>query len=308
MEIIAGTTQFKLNRETAVAIGKFDGLHIGHRKLLDEILACKKNGLAACVFTFDPPPAVLFGIGDGKELMTREEKRYFLERIGVDILIEFPLTHQSAATEAEVFIEQLLVKQMNARFIAAGRDLSFGAGGRGNAVLLQKRATQYAYQVKIIDKVWLDNIEISSTYVRELVEKGKMQQVEKFLGMPYTIIGKVVHGNRIGRTVGIPTVNLLPPAGKMMPPCGVYFSSVLYNGKCYCGISNVGYKPTVASERILGIETYLYDFDSEIYGEEIQVCIHEFKRPEQKFESLEQLVAQMQEDIEAGRHRGESIL
>ena len=307
MEIIAGTTQFKLNRKTAVAIGKFDGLHIGHRRLLEEILAYQKDGLAACVFTFDPPPSVLFGTGDGKELMTREEKRCFLKQIGVDILIEFPLTHQSAAMEAEVFIAQLLVKQMNARFIAAGSDLSFGAGGRGNAVLLQERAPQYDYLVKIIDKVWLDNIEISSTYVRKLVEKGKMQQAEKFLGMPYTIIGKVVHGNRIGRTVGMPTVNLLPPAGKMMPPCGVYFSSVLYNGKYYRGISNVGYKPTVASEQNLGIETYLYDFDSEIYGEEIQVCLHEFKRPEQKFESLEQLVAQMHEDIEAGRHWDKSV-
>lgn len=136
MEIIAGTTDFYLEKDTAVAIGKFDGVHLGHRRLLEEILNKKKNGLAACVFTFDPTPAVLFGLSDGKELTTREEKRRLFEHLGIDILIEFPLTKETAATEPERFVTEILAKQMNTRFVAAGEDLSFGKNGAGNAELL----------------------------------------------------------------------------------------------------------------------------------------------------------------------------
>ena len=132
MEIIAGTTDFYLEKDTAVAIGKFDGVHLGHRRLLEEILNKKKNGLAACVFTFDPTPAVLFGLSDGKELTTREEKRRLFEHLGIDILIEFPLTKETAATEPERFVTEILAKQMNTRFVAAGEDLSFGKNGAGN--------------------------------------------------------------------------------------------------------------------------------------------------------------------------------
>lgn len=300
MEIIADTTQFYLERDTAVAIGKFDGLHIGHRRLLDEILEQKKNGLAACVFTFDPAPAVLFGASDGRELMTREEKRAQLERMGVDILVEFPLSMQTAAIEPEVFVSEILAKQMNVRFIAAGTDLSFGAKGRGNAELLQQKAGEFDYQVKTIDKVKYGDREISSTYVREQVEAGNMLLVEQLLGRPYTIMGTVVHGNRIGRTLGMPTVNVLPPENKLMPPCGVYYSRVWHRGKRYCAISNVGYKPTVTNERVMGVEAYIYDFHEEIYGEEIEIGLLEFRRPEQKFAGLEELKKQLAMDIEAG--------
>ena len=300
MEIIADTTQFYLKRETAVAIGKFDGLHIGHRRLLDEILEQKKNGLAACVFTFDPAPAVLFGLSDGKELTPREEKRVLLERMGVDILIEFPLTAETAAMPPEDFVTEILVKQMNVRFIAAGTDLSFGAGGKGNAGLLEKMAGESEYEVKTIEKVRFGGKEISSTYVREQVEAGNMLLTEQLLGRPYTFIGKVVHGNRIGRTIGMPTVNLLPAASKLVPPNGVYYSGVLYHGKRYRAISNVGYKPTVTEERVLGVESYLYDFHEEIYDKEIEVSLYEFKRPEKRFDSLEDLKEQLVQDISAG--------
>lgn len=300
MEIITDTKKMNLNRETAVAIGKFDGLHLGHRRLLHEILDQKQKGLAACVFTFDPAPAVLFGHSDGRELMTKEEKRAILERMGVDILIEFPLTMQTAAIPAETFVAEILVKQMHVRFIAAGTDLSFGAGGKGDAALLKEMGKDCDFQVKTIEKVRLGEQEISSTYVREQLEAGNMMLVERLLGRPYTITGTVVHGNRLGRTLGMPTVNLLPPASKLMPPCGVYYSSVLYQGKRYRAISNVGYKPTVTDERVMGVETYLYDFHSDIYGEEIEVSLHEFKRPEKKFRCLDDLKEQLMQDINEG--------
>ncbi len=300
LEIIAGTSDFYLERETAAAIGKFDGVHIGHRRLLEEILDRKRDGLAACVFTFDPAPAVFFGMSDGKELTTREEKRMLFERMGVDILIEFPMTAATAAMSPESFVKEVLAERMEARFVAAGSDLSFGAKGAGNAALLKSMAKSLEFEVKIIDKVCFQEREISSTYVREQVEAGNMAQVERLLGMPYPVAGKVVPGMHLGRTLGFPTVNLLPGENKLLPPNGVYFSRVCLQGKRYRAVSNVGYKPTVAEERILGVESYLYDFDREVYGEDAEVYLLAFRRPEKRFDSVEALKAQLAEDIAAG--------
>ena len=190
MEIIAGTTDFYLEKDTAVAIGKFDGVHLGHRRLLEEILNKKKNGLAACVFTFDPTPAVLFGLSDGKELTTREEKRRLFEHLGIDILIEFPLTKETAATEPERFVTEILAKQMNTRFVAAGEDLSFGKNGAGNAELLEKMAPHLGFCVRTIEKIEVDGIEVSSTYIRKLVEEGKPSAYETFIGTFPTEMGR----------------------------------------------------------------------------------------------------------------------
>lgn len=301
MEIIAGTTDFLIERETAVAIGKFDGVHIGHRRLLEEITAKKNKGLAACVFTFDPAPAVLFGKSDGKELTTKDEKRSLLERIGVDILVEFPLDLTSAAMPPQEFAKEVLTRQMNAAFVAAGTDLSFGAGGRGNARMLSELGQSLGFNVKTIEKVCIDGLEISSSLIRECVEKGEMRTAERFLGIPYPVMGRVQHGNRIGRTLGFPTVNLVPDAQKLLPPSGVYVSDVIYRGEKYNAISNVGCKPTVMDEHIMGVETYLYNFDNEIYDEDIEVYLKEFKRPERKFENLDALKAQLDYDIESMR-------
>lgn len=300
MEIIANTTDFNLNRETAVAIGKFDGVHIGHRRLLEEILKQKQQGLAAVVFTFDPPPSVYFGSTDGKVLTTREEKRVIFEQMGVDTLIEFPLNAQTAAMDAQKYVEQVLVDQMKVRFVAAGSDLSFGAKGAGDGILLQKMGRELGFCVQLIDKVCFGEMEVSSTYVRSQVEAGNMLLTQQLLGMPYTFWGKVVHGNRIGRTLGMPTVNLQPQQDKLIPPFGVYFSHVIYGGNRYKAISNVGYKPTVTQERILGVESYLYEFRDMIYGEDIQVSLLEYRRPEYRFDSLEALKAQLVKDIQAG--------
>lgn len=300
MEIIAGTSDFNLKVRTAAALGKFDGIHIGHRRLLEEIIERKKEGLAACVFTFDPAPAVLFGGSDSRELTTREEKRVLFERMGVDILIEFPLTLETAAMEPEVFAEEVLANRMQVEFLAAGSDLSFGNKGRGDAALLQRLGPELGFSVEIIDKVCLEGRQVSSTCVRVQVEAGNMELVERLLGMPYMIAEEVVTGNRLGRTIGFPTVNVLPGKNKLLPPNGVYFSEVRCRGKIYRAISNVGYKPTVTEERVMGVESYLYDFDQEVYGEPIEVYLLAFRRPEQQFENVEVLKAQLKEDIAAG--------
>lgn len=301
MQFITGRTHFKLGEKSAVAIGKFDGIHRGHKRLLQEILACKAQGLLAVVFTFDPPASSFFAGKQIRELTTREEKRRRFAKMGVDVLIEFPLNYETAAIKPEQFIKEVLVENMNMRFIAAGTDLSFGAKGAGNAALLQSFAERYGYRVDIIDKITENGREISSTYLREEVEKGSMEAAATLLGEPYRITGEVVHGKKLGRTIGMPTVNLLPEQQKLLPPNGVYYSMVNFGGRLLNGITNIGYKPTVSEERRIGVETYLYDFEEEIYGQEVEVSLLHYKRPEIRFDGVEALKAQMQQDIREGR-------
>lgn len=300
MEMIQGTTDFQLYTESAVAIGKFDGVHVGHRRLLEEIIEQKKNGLQACVFTFDPAPAVLFGLSDGKELTEKSVKREIFALMGVDVLIEFPLTLETAAIAPEVFVSEILADRMQACFIAAGADISFGAGGAGDMKLLREMSENLGFQVKLVEKVCVDGVEVSSSYIRRQVEQGNMELAERLLGAPYLVSGSVVHGNRVGRTLGFPTVNLLPGENKLLPPNGVYYSKVYYGGRNYPAISNVGCKPTVTKEGTVGVESYLYDFDSDIYGQEIKVELLSFRRPERRFADAEALKSQLQEDIAAG--------
>lgn len=301
MQIIHDTTEFHIEEKTAVAIGKFDGIHRGHQKLLSCILKKKEEGMKAVVFTFHPSASVFFGQTVGGELTTREEKRSYFEKLGIDILIEFPLNIQTAATPPENFVREILVKKMNAGFIAAGNDLSFGCRGEGNSELLQHMSHALGFQIQIIDKVLCENREISSTYVREMVEQGDMQKVRELLGRYYSFEGQVELGNRLGRRLGMPTINLYPRKEKLLPPKGVYYSKLLFEGCTYPGITNIGFKPTVSNSQMVSVETYLYDFDRDIYGKEIITELLQFKRPEQKFQDVEHLKLQMQKDIEEGR-------
>ena len=300
MKIISDTLDFKLNNCTAVAIGKFDGVHLGHRMLMSMLLDKKKEGLLSCVFTFDPSPAVLFGFSDGKELTTREEKRRIFEKMGIDVLVEFPLSRESAAIPAEDFVRDYLADRLQAKWIVAGEDVSFGARGAGNAEMLRQLSGELGFQVSTITKLTVGEQLISSSYVRELVEAGELHRVREFLGNSYTILGEVSHGKKLGRTIGMPTINVLPEEGKLLPPAGVYYSSVIHNGITYKAISNVGYKPTVTNERVMGVESYLFDFEGDLYGEEVLIRLHSFKRPEMKFDSVEALKEQMHRDKEEG--------
>ncbi len=302
MQIIQGTTEFHISQVSAVAIGKFDGIHLGHRRLLEQLIDHKSEDVSAVVFTFDPSPADFFSGRKLPELSTREEKRAYFERLGVDILIEYPLTKESAGIDPVEFIRKVLCEQLQTRYIIAGEDVSFGAGGRGNAQLLKEHSKEYGYQVELIEKVCVDGQTISSTLIRSKVSAGEMGDVREMLGEAYPVTGIICHGRQLGRTIGMPTVNLLPEGSKLLPPNGVYYSEVELEDRIYEGISNIGYKPTVTQEHVLGVETYLYDFAQDVYGKMITVRLLDFKRPEMKFAGVDELKSQMASDIAEGRY------
>lgn len=301
MELICETTDFHIKGKTAVAIGKFDGIHQGHLELLSHILRQKKQGRKAAVFTFYPSATSFFGKKDEKELTTRDEKRQLFEQMGIDVLIEFPLNPLTAGISPENFVKDILVNRMNAAFVCAGSDVSFGKGGKGNRELLEHMGEENGFCVEVIPKVYDGNRVISSTYVREEVEQGHMEKAMQLLGRPYSFWGTVENGNHLGRTLGFPTLNLYPKAEKMLPPRGVYLSGVCVGEKHYFGVTNIGSKPTVQQRDKISVETYVYDFDEEIYGQEIGVELLAFRRAEKKFQSVDELQQQIKKDLEDGK-------
>lgn len=301
MQIISTLEKINIKENTAVAIGKFDGIHLGHRLLLNELLKQKENGLSTVVFTFNPSPSVFFGLSDEYMLTTDEEKRELLEKLGIDYLIEFPFDKNTAAMEPEYFIADYLVSKIKAKYIIAGDDMSFGKGGKGNIDLLISKSKECGYEAKKISKISIDNNIVSSTLIRSFVSEGKMEKFREYTGEEYSIKGVVVHGRKLGRTLGFPTINIFPDEYKLLPPNGVYYSKVLYNGISYDAISNIGTKPTVSQDETKSIETHLYNFNEDIYGKELRVYLLSFKRPEQKFASVSELKAVLSNDISDGK-------
>ena len=303
MEVITNLEEVKIDQKTALAIGKFDGIHMGHQKIIMALAAKRKEGYKTVIFTFNPSPATLFSGKQIPELTTTSEKRRYFEKMDViDYLVEFPLTFESAAIEPDIFIKDILVGKLNVGFIAAGEDVSFGNKGLGDYKLLEKEAAVYGYEIDIIDKVqFADGRPISSTYVREAIANGNMGKARKLLGTPYYVSGVITHGKSLGHTIGVPTVNIIPEKSKLLPPNGVYYSYVILDGKTYKGMTNIGYKPTVSDEKQLGVETYIYDFDQDIYGKFMEVELLSYRRSEKHFDGIDALISQMQSDIEAGR-------
>ena len=301
MQIITSLDNIKLKIPSAVAIGKFDGIHLGHRQLLGKIIAKKQEGMKAVVFTFNPSPAVLFSGVKEKELTSVEEKRRIFENLGIDILVEFPLTYETAATPKELFVSEILVEKLNAKYIAAGTDLSFGKKGEGNSEFLVQKGKELDFCVDIIDKIAYKGEIISSTLVRKAISEGDVKKAHFMLGSPYFVQGIVVKGNQLGRTIGFPTVNVTAQEDKLLPPNGVYKTEVTLGERVYEAITNVGCKPTVTDSKQIFIESYLYQFSENIYGEEIKVHFLEFMRKEQKFNTIEELKIQLQKDMQLGQ-------
>lgn len=298
METITGTKEFQIEVPTVVTIGKFDGRHKGHQKLLQQMLKLREQyGYRTAVFTFDMAPA---GVVTGKAptvITTNQERRNNMEKTGMDYLVEYPFDQSVAHMTPEDFVASILVGKMHARAIVAGTDCGFGYRRAGNAELLKALAPKYGYQAIIIEKEQDEHRDISSTYVREELDRGNIEKANELLGEPYAIHGIVVHGNHIGGSVlGFPTANILPPPEKHLPPFGVYVSRVLVDGAYYGGVTNIGRKPTIHGENPIGAETFIMGLEENLYGKNIEIQLLNFERPEQKFATLEELKARIELD------------
>ena len=285
---------------SSVTLGKFDGLHRGHQKLINLIRREQGEKNRSVIFTFDVSPRSYILHSPPKYLLTYEERRELAENLGVDILAECPFTEALMHMEPEDFVKEYLAERLHARYLAVGPDFRFGYQRRGTPELLKELGRTYGFRTEIVEKEKYKGRDISSTFVREELEKGHIEEVNQLLGYTYFTKGEIVHGRQLGRTTGIPTANLIPPVIKKLPPNGVYITESLIQGKTYQGITNIGYKPTV-KENFLGVETYLFSCNADLYGQEAEVRFYRYLRPEIKFSSLEELKCQMLKDIEEGK-------
>lgn len=303
MEYIKQSITFEIKEPTVLSLGKFDGLHRGHELLMKYMLEKKKQqrGLKAVVFTFDIPPGEQIKGMRPKVLTVNQEKEKLFESIGIDYLIECPFTAEIMCMEPEVFVETI-VKNLNVKYLVVGKDFHFGHNRRGDYRMLQKYARECGYEVKVVDKIQENGRDISSTFIREEIAAGNIEKANLLLGYEFFVEGMVLHGERLGRSVlGIPTINLLPPEEKLLPPSGVYVTVIECDGIRYQGITNVGCKPTIEGKHPIGVETHLFDVSENMYGKEVRVSFLHRVREEQKFDSLESLKAHMEQDIRYGK-------
>lgn len=300
MEYIKGL-DYRINEPVVLSIGKFDGLHRGHEKLMGEIARKKKEGLKAVVFTFDIPPKKEVLQKETTVLTTNAERMHLFEQIGIDYLIECPFTEEIMHMPAENFLE-MIVERFSVKCIVAGTDCHFGYQRKGDYIMLQNMSKELGYEAIIIEKMQYHGEDISSTFIRKEVEQGNMELVNELLGYSYFVKGEIVHGNEIGRTIGIPTANIQPDKDKLLPPYGVYIVEVKLDedDTIYQGITNIGVKPTIAGIYPIGVETYIYDFSKDIYGKHMTVSFLKRVRPEIKFSNIEELKEQMDKDLKYG--------
>lgn len=300
MKYISNTTDFYIEEETVISLGKFDGIHRGHELLMEHLSMKKEEGLAAVVFTFDIPPRKNVSGTETKVLTTNQEKRHIFEDLGVDYLVECPFTTDIMCMEAEDFIEKI-VRQLHVKCVVVGADFHFGHNRRGDYRMLQKFSKPLGYEVVVVKKITEDARDISSTFVREEIIKGNIEKANHLLGYRYFVTDVVKHGNQIGRTIGIPTINQVPPKDKLLPPNGVYITEVFIDDNRYRGITNVGCKPTIEGENPIGVETHLLEFKEDVYDKLVTVEFLCRVREERKFTSIDALKEQMQNDIAFGR-------
>lgn len=288
-------------QHTCVTIGKFDGVHLGHRLLLEKLSSQKqKTGQKSVVFTFDFHPGLFFGRSEAL-LYTVQEKRALLESCGVDVLIAYPFTKKTSAMEAEDFISDLLVGKLGASFIVVGEDNHFGHNRRGDVEMLAQYQKSLGYELCVCKKVQYAGEAVSSTRIRQTILQGNMEDAGRMLGGAYHITGVVEHGKSLGRTLGFPTINLRVPKEKLLPPNGVYMTRTRLNEGIFCGVTNVGVRPSVGTEEIPWVETYLLDYRGDCYGQTATVEFLHFVRREEKFGSLDELRIQIAKDEEACR-------
>jgi len=285
-----------------LAIGVFDGVHLGHRSVLLRALTDARNGGAAVAVTFDPHPVNILRPGHAPRLLTASGHKLSLIRaLGIGAVLVIPFTSEFAATPPEEFVNQLHAACRPLREICVGHEWSFGKGRAGNLEMLRRMGDRLGFDEVGVPAVQVDGEIVSSTAIRAAVEAGDLTRAARLLGRDYSILGTVAHGGRLGRTLGFPTANL-SAHNEQFPPNGVYAVTAQWRGRPLKGVVNLGIRPTIASaagERLL--ELHLFDFDQEIYGDDIEVTFRAYLRPERKFENLEALKTQIATDAALAR-------
>lgn len=287
--IVLDNNDFPLKEKTAVAVGLFDGVHAGHVALINDI---KQHSEPGAIYTFDLKPSarrLIFTPDEKKSIFSSlmGEKDYYFEK-GFDA--------DFMALKPEEFLK-LLVDNFNPSHLTVGFDFRFGKNAVGDTALLEKYAEKYDYILSIIPEVRVDGFKVSSSKIRQTITSGDMTETAELLGHFYFVDGSVQTGKQLGRTIGFPTANI--STQKLLPPYGVYASYVRVNGKLRKAVTNIGINPTVKSDDRVVIESFIIDFDSDIYGDEIRVYFVEKLRDEKRFSSIETLKKQMVVDAAA---------
>lgn len=301
MKIVTTLDELASIKNPILTIGTFDGVHIGHQKIIHQIneIAASCDG-SSSLFTFHPHPRmVLNPTGHGiKLIQSQEEKEAKLARLGLNTMIVFPFTTTFSQLTATSFVEDLLVKKIGVKTIVIGYDHQFGKNREGTLDLLQKLAPQHKFKVIEISAEDINNVNVSSTKIRKALLDGDIHTANAYLGEPFTLTGKVITGAQIGRSINYPTANLqLTEPHKLIPKNGVYAVEVSHEGKLHKGMLNIGFKPTIDNtNNALSIEVHLLDFSKDIYGKTIQLNLMHYIREEMEFESIKDLKAQITKD------------
>jgi len=283
-----------------LALGFFDGIHLGHSALLNKTKErAAQLGLAPAVFTFDRHPRQVITGKPTPLINSADDRQEILHRIyGIERIFVCPFTEEVMRLAPREFIRRYLHESYDVAHVVAGHDFHFGYRNEGTPQILQEECAKLGIGCDIVSRVELDGITVSSSYIRQLLQQGQMARACRFLGHPYSVSGTVRHGLHIGTTLGVPTVNLDLPEGVLIPAHGVYLSRVfLENGEGYPSLTNIGVRPTVKSGSAANAETFLLDFSGDLYDQSVRLELYDFLRPEQKFDSLTELQAQIHKDI-----------
>ncbi|HSI78102.1 MAG TPA: bifunctional riboflavin kinase/FAD synthetase [Lunatimonas sp.] len=299
MKIYHNFNDFQPIPHAVVTIGTFDGVHLGHQKILNRlrILADQSHGETVLI-TFWPHPRMVLRPDSHniKLLSTFEEKNRLLEEFGIDYLVSIPFTKAFSETSSEEFIHHILIEKIQTKVLVIGYDHKFGKGREGGFEHLHANQERYGFELEEIPREDIDSIGISSTKIRQALETGDVVSANNFLGRPYALRGKVIQGNQIGRSIGFPTANIeIADVNKLIPGDGAYIVQAFVEGKTVNGILNIGHRPTLSGLNKT-IEVHLFDFDRTIYGVDIDISFLEFLRPEKKFSDLAELKEQLEKD------------
>ncbi|EIT85124.1 bifunctional riboflavin kinase/FMN adenylyltransferase [Fictibacillus macauensis ZFHKF-1] len=284
---------------TVMALGYFDGIHKGHRKVIDTAIAlAKQEDAVSAVMSFHPHPSVVLGKKQAhvSYITPLAMKKKLLEEMGVDLFYVVEFTPSFAALLPEEFIDQYLIG-LNVHHVVAGFDYRFGQFGKGDMAMMAEKAAG-AFSQTVIEKLEMNEQKVSSTLIRSLLQHGDVSDIPSYLGRPYTITGIVVHGESRGTSLGFPTANIGETDGYMIPANGVYVVSATVDGTEYHGVANIGTKPTFAGVREPSIEVHLFHFQKNIYGKHVEVTWHQRIRSEKKFNGVEELIEQIGKDKE----------